>query len=294
MDLNDLAVFVRVIEAGSFTGAARLLGLPKATVSRRVAELERALGVRLLQRTTRSLSVTDAGRLYYEQSSQALRTIEIANQQLAETTVEPSGTLRVSAPMGMGQSPFIDAMSEFLVAHPKVKLELILSDDLLNLVEEGIDLAFRSGVLSDSTLVARKIGETHRILCASPAYLRRHGAPATLSDLRRHECVISGRSLAGVQWTLHGPRGRESVPVGGRVAVNEMFAVVAAAMAGHGIALVPHNMVGQAVQRRRLVHVLPKYATSAGGFYAVYPSSRHLSPAVKIFVDMVAKRFPVA
>src|SRR3984893_6121605 len=169
LDLNDIVVFARVVEAGSFTAAARLLGMPKTTVSRRIAALEREVGVRLLQRTTRSLNVT-AGRLYYEESSQALRTIEDANLRLAEARAEPSGTIRVSAPVGFGGYFLSSAIFDFLATYPKTKVELRLTDDKLNLVENGIDLSFRTGILPDSTLIARKLGSTHRILCASPNY----------------------------------------------------------------------------------------------------------------------------
>ena len=149
LDLNDIVVFARVVEAGSFTAAARLLSIPKATVSRRIAALEREVGVRLLQRTTRSLNMTDAGRLYYEQSSRALRTIEEANLHLAEARAEPSGTIRISAPVGLGGYFLTGAVFDFLAAHPKTKVELRLTDDILNLVENGIDLAFRTGILPE-------------------------------------------------------------------------------------------------------------------------------------------------
>src|ERR1700733_12669813 len=156
LDLNDIMVFARVVEAGSFTAAARLLGMPKTTVSRRIAALEREVGVRLVHRTTRSLSMTDAGRLYYEQSSRALRTIEDANLRLAEARAEPSGTIRISAPVGFGGHFLIRAVVEFLTLYPKTNVELRLTDDKLNLIEDGIDLAFRTGRLENSTLIARK------------------------------------------------------------------------------------------------------------------------------------------
>src|SRR5260221_277985 len=157
INLNDIVLFARVVEAGSFTAAARLLGQPKTTVSRRIAALEREVGVRLLQRTTRSLTMTDAGRLYYERSSLALRTLEEANLQLAEARTEPSGTLRISSPVGFGGHFLSGMVFDFLAMHPKTKVELRLTDDKLNLVENGIDLAFRTGILPDSTLIARKL-----------------------------------------------------------------------------------------------------------------------------------------
>jgi DNA-binding transcriptional LysR family regulator len=290
IDLNDIMVFARVIEAGSFTAAARLLGMPKTTVSRRIAALEREVGVRLLQRTTRSLNVTDAGRLYYEESSQALRTIEDANLRLAEASTEPSGTIRVSAPVGFGGFFLSSTIVDFLATYPKTKVELRLTDDTLNLIENGIDLSFRTGILPDSTLIARKLGATHRVLCASPDYLARYGVPAAPADLVRHRCVIAGPSTAGAHWVLEGPHGQETVTVSGRFAANEMQAVIAAAIAGHGIAQLPHQVAETHVGDGRLRRVLDGYATPAGGLYAVYPSSRHVSPSVKAFVELAAER----
>jgi DNA-binding transcriptional LysR family regulator len=293
LDLNDILIFARVVEAGSFTAAARLLGMPKTTVSRRIAALEREIGMRLIQRTTRSLNMTDAGRLYYEQSSQALRTIEDANLRLAEARAEPSGTIRISAPVGFGDSFLTGAVSDFLAAYPKTRVELCLTDDQLNLVESGIDLAFRTGILPDSTLVARKLGSTHRILCASPDYLARRGVPAMPADLARHQCVIAGPT-ASAYWVLDGPHGQETVTVSGRFAANEMRAVIAAAIAGFGIAQLPNRIAETSIGDGRLRRVLGDYTTPVGGLYAVYPSSRHLSPLVKAFFELAAVRLSAA
>lgn len=290
LNLNDIVVFARVVEAGSFTAAARLLGMPKTTVSRRIAALEREVGVRLVQRTTRSLNLTDAGRLYYEQSSQALRAIEDANLQLAEARAEPSGTIRISAPVGFAGHFLTRAAFDFLAAHPKTRVELHLTDDTLNLVGNRIDLAFRTGILSDSTLIARKLGATHRILCASPDYLARQGVPAVSADLARHHCVIAGSSTGGAHWVLDGPRGQETVAVSGRFAANEMQAVIGAAIAGYGIAQLPYQAAEAPIRDGRLRRVLGDYTTPAGGLYAVYPSSRHVSPLVRIFIELAAER----
>jgi DNA-binding transcriptional LysR family regulator len=289
-DVNDIAVFVRVVDAGSFTAAARLLGMPKTTVSRRVAMLEQALGARLIQRTTRSLRVTDAGRRYYAESSAALRMIEDANRRLAEARAEPAGTIRVSAPVGFGANFLTEAVFDLLAAYPGSSVELHLTDEVLNLVEDGIDVAFRTGVLPDSTLVARRLGDTHRILCASLDYLERHGAPSVPADLAAHRCVIAGPSATGASWVLVGPHGRETVGVTGRFAANEMQAVLAAAIAGHGIAQLPVQITRAPILAGRLARVLDSYATPAGGLYAVYPSSRHLSPLVKALVEFASER----
>jgi DNA-binding transcriptional LysR family regulator len=289
LDLNDIVVFARVIEAGSFTAAARLLGMPKTTVSRRIAALEREVGVRLLQRTTRSLNVTDAGRLYYEQSSQALRTIDDANLRLAEARAEPSGTIRISAPVGFGGHFLPGAIFDFLAKYPKTKVELSLTDDRLNLVENRIDLAFRTGILPDSTLIARKLGSTHRILCASPNYLARQGMPVVPADLASHHCVIAGPSTVNAHWVLEGPHGQETVMVSGRFAANEMQVVIAAAIAGYGIAQLPHQVAEAPLKNGLLLRVLDDYTTPAGGLYIVYPSSRHLSPLVTAFMELAAE-----
>ncbi|UVK44460.1 LysR family transcriptional regulator [Mesorhizobium sp. AR07] len=290
LDLNDIVVFARVVEAGSFTAAARLLAMPKTTVSRRIAALEREVGVRLLQRTTRSLNMTAAGRLYYEQSSQGLRTIEEANLRLAEARAEPSGTIRISGPVGFGGHFLIRTVIDLLALYPKTNVELRLTDDRLNLVEDGIDLAFRTGILQDSTLIARKLGSTHRLLCASPDYLARHGTPESPADLTHHQCVIAGPSASGVHWLLAGPRGQETVVVAGRFAANEMQAVVAAALAGFGIAQLPQAIAEGLINDGRLLRVLGDYTTPAGGLHVVYPNSRHLSPLVRAFIELASER----
>ncbi|MBB3391616.1 DNA-binding transcriptional LysR family regulator [Rhizobium sp. BK275] len=290
IDLNDIAIFARVIEAGSFTAAARLIGTPKTTVSRRIAALERELGVRLLQRTTRSLSMTDAGRLYYEEASQALRRIEEANIRLAEARAEPVGTIRISAPLGFVSHFLADTIFEFMATYEKSRVELRLTDEKLNLIDNGIDLAFRTGTLEDSTLIARRLGPTYRLLCASPAYLARAGTPATPTDLASHQCVIAGPSAAHAVWVLQGERGEESVAVSGRFAANEMQAVMAAALAGYGIAQLPYGIAFAGIADGRLQRVLENYTTPAGGLHVVYPSSKHLSPLVRAFIALAEKR----
>ncbi len=180
-------------------------------------------------------------------------------------------------------------MFDFLAAHPKTRVELRLTDDTLNLVESGIDLAFRTGVLPDSTLIARRLGSTHRILCASPDYLDRRGVPAAPAELAGHDCVIAGPSATGASWVLEGPEGRETVAVSGRFAANEMGAVYAAALAGHGIAQLPLGMAKAPVADGRLRRILPEHATPAGGLYAVYPSGQHLSPLVKAFIELCGR-----
>ena len=185
-------------------------------------------------------------------------------------------------------------MFDFLAAYPKTKVELRLTDDKLNLVESGIDLAFRTGILPNSRLIARKLGSTHKILCASPDYLARQGVPVVPADLAGHHCVIAGPSTASDHWVLDGPHGQETVTVSGRFAANEMQTVIAAAVAGYGIAQLPHQAAEASIKDGRLRRVLDEYTTPVGGLYAVYPSSRHLSPLVKAFIELAAERLSAA
>lgn len=288
VDLNDIPIFLKVVETGSFTAAARALGLPKTTVSRRVARLEEAIAVRLIQRTTRSLSLTDAGRRYYRESSDAFAALEEANQRTVDAQQEPSGTIRLSGP---ADPEFLaDIVSDFLAAYPKVRMEVVLTDQSLNLVEEGIDVAIRAGQLADSTLVARKLAPSRRVFVASPDYLDRAGVPKTLSDLVNHDCVIFGSSIEGAAWLVDGADGPEMVPVRGRVAVNTMRFAVRAAVGGLGIALIPSPMAARDVESGGLRMVLRDSEPPHGGLYALYPSARHMPLAVKVFVDFVAER----
>ncbi|WP_421724705.1 LysR family transcriptional regulator [Bauldia sp.] len=288
VDLNDIPVFLKVAETGSFTAAAGVLGLPKTTVSRRVAKLESAIGVRLIQRTTRSLSLTDVGRTYYRDCREALDVVADASRRSADTQQEPSGTVRVSGPADTGF--LAEIVADFMTANPKVRVELVLTDDHLNLVEEGVDVGIRAGNLSDSSLVARKLAPSRRVFVAAPAYLVRAGEPTSPADLIDHDCVVFGRTLEGATWPVQGPDGPETVPIHGRIAVNTMQSAVQAAIHGLGVALIPSPLAAEAVRTGRLRRVLRAFEPPHGGLYAVYPSNRHMPVAVKAFVDFVAER----
>jgi DNA-binding transcriptional LysR family regulator len=250
--LEDVAVFVSVVEEGSFANAARRLKLPPTTVSRRVRQLEEGLGVRLLHRTTRSLALTEAGRQYFEACSVGLGQIDEADRTARDTQVEPSGTVRISAPVNLGVEFFNSMIADFLAQNSRVKAEIILSDERLDLVRARVDVALRTGALPDSSFVARKVGSGRRIFCASPAYLERRGVPKVPDDLRHHDCVVSGDSTEGASWTFKGPDGPETVPVAGRLAVNVMSLAVAAAVAGLGIAQAPEGLTIPDVKAGRL------------------------------------------
>jgi DNA-binding transcriptional LysR family regulator len=280
-----------VVDAGSFTGAARMLGQPKTTVSRRIASLEAALGSRLLQRTTRSLALTDAGRRYYGECREALAAIDAANRDVGHAQAEPSGTIRISAPADAGGYFLFDAVADFLTRYPHVKAEVILTDERLNLIEARIDVAFRAGPLEDSTLVARRLSPAHHVFCASPRYLAEASTPRKPADLRDHDCIVLRGTIEGAQWVVYGPEGSETVPVRGRLAANAMHFVMRAAIAGLGIARLPAPLAARDIRAGRLRAVLDGYHAGPGGMYAVYPSSRHLSAAVKALIETAARRF---
>ena len=288
MDMNDVAVFVKVVEAGSFTGAAKLLKQPKTTVSRKVARLEEALGARLLQRTTRSVSLTDTGQRFYRACSDALAAIDTATRSVGEEHGVPSGTIRVSAP---ADAYFLsEIVAAFLARYERMKVEVVLTDARLNLIEQGIDLAFRAGPLEDSTLVARRLVTSRRICCAGPAYLEKRGAPMVPSDLKDHDCIIYRGRVDGATWTLDGKDGPETVVVRGRLAADTMRFVIDAAVAGIGIARVPAGMVSENILDGSLTTVLDDFARKQTGMFVVYPSGRHLSAAVRAFVELAIAR----
>ncbi len=287
MDLNALAVFVGVVEAGSFTAGAKHLGLPKGSVSRKISRLETSLGVRLLHRTTRKLSLTVTGRAYYEQCRKGLEELDAANRLIGDTKTAPSGTLRISAPVDFAKGGLADWVADFLKCHENASVELVLSDHYVDLIEQRIDLAFRTGRLRDSSFIARKLGSARRVLCASPDYLERYGEPETISALQRHNCVVHGTSVSAVSWHLRGQEGDVSVPIRSRVAGDSMGFATRAARSGLGIALLPEGVVRTEVQTGRLVRVLASYATEGQGLYAVYPSNRQLSANVRAFLDIV-------
>lgn len=291
IDLNDVAIFVRVVEARSFTGAARSLRVPNTTVSRRVRKLEDRLGVRLLHRTTRSLNLTDAGRSYYEACSRSLSDIEDADQLVSETQTVPTGTIRISAPADFGGSFFVDVIADFLAQHPRVKAEVLLTDEQLNLIEARVDVALRASQLTDSTLVARKLGPTRRLFCASPAYIAARGEPRILDDLKNHDCIIFAGSVTGATWTVDGKDGTETISVNGRIAANTMLFALRAAVAGLGIAQLPEAIATRQIQAGRLITTLGQYSRERGGLYLVYPDRRHLSAATKAIIEHLARRF---
>jgi DNA-binding transcriptional LysR family regulator len=281
MDLNRIAVFSRVVEAGSFTSAAAALGVRKSSVSRSVAALETELGIRLLQRTTRKLSLTDAGRAYYERARDALAALEEAQHAASSLGAEPRGVVRVTAPVDLAGGLAV-VTSAFVRSHPAVRVEVSLTARFVDLVKEGFDLAVRAGPLTDSSLLARKLGESEHGLFASRAYLDTAGRPRRLSDLTRHECILYRASGATATWRLSGPRGEEEVSVRGRLETDEFAFVRASVRAGAGIAFTPVGLLAPLVKNGELERVLPRYALRGAPVHIVWPSRRFEPAAVML------------
>jgi DNA-binding transcriptional LysR family regulator len=287
--LNQVAVFVRVVETGSFTAAAAALGLPKSSVSRGVSRLELELGVRLLQRTTRSVHLTDAGHAYYERVAQALSGLQDAQSAVSDMQATPSGLVRVTAAVDIGASVLSPLVARFVRKHPGIHVEMLLTGRLLNLVEEGVDLAVRAGKLDDSSLVARKVGTLETRLLAAPGYLRRKGTPKAVADLSRHECVLFRARRGRSSWELSGPKGVERVDVTGSVSADDLTFIRQMLLAGTGIGLVPWTSCAQDIERGRLVRVLAEYAAPGGALHVVYPSARYVPQRVALLRDFLVQ-----
>jgi DNA-binding transcriptional LysR family regulator len=289
--LNEMAVFARVVAAGSLSGAARELSLSPAMVSRRLAALESRLGVRLVNRTTRSLHLTDEGASYYESCARVLAEIEQADAAVSAGRQEPQGTLRVALAASFGNQYVAPLIPQFALRYPAVQLALSLSDRTVNLIEEGFDLGIRIGQLADSSLAARKLAPNRRVVCASPEYLRRHGNPRQPYELAQHNCLIAGDFAA--TWDYKDPDGKAgAVRVAGRYACDNWEVLREWALAGLGVALKSTWDVRRHLEDGSLVSLLPGYSFDTDvAIYAVYPHRRHLPAKTRAFIEFLADSF---
>jgi DNA-binding transcriptional LysR family regulator len=287
-----MTAFAKVVEQGSFARAAERLSISTSACSRQVAELEAHLEARLLNRTTRRLSLTESGKSFYERCVQLLADLEDAEQSAAGSTARAHGTLRVTTSINFGVRHVSPAIGAFLAVYPEVKFDVSLSDRIVDLVEEGYDLAIRIGAAGGETVVARKLGEARMVACASPAYLEAHGGPKTPEELARHPCLTYEYTPVRNVWPFRGKDGREhAVRVSGPLHSNNGDLLAAAAVAGVGIAYEPEFILGPDLKAGRLVPILTSYSAPPGPIYAVYPSRRYLSAKVRAFVDFLAQRF---
>lgn len=292
LDLNDIALFIQIVRSGSFAAAGRHLGVPGNTVSRRIQGLEAQLGVRLLQRSTRKLTLTGAGQAFHERCESAVGGLIDAGRDLMAGGTEPGGLVRVAAPADFLDVFRIEWVSEFMTLYPRVRLDFVLSDTHADLIAERIDVAFRGGPLADLGYVRREIvrEENHRLV-ASPAYIAARGNPVVLQDLRKHECLSFPGPHGRMTWRLVGPDGlEETVEVTARFSGNTAQSIRRAALVGLGITLLPYAIIRADLQAGLLVTVLPHYHYRGFAFSVLYPSRRHLAPAVAAFIELVAEK----
>jgi DNA-binding transcriptional LysR family regulator len=289
MDLNEVAVFIQVVQSGSFSQAAKKLSMPNSTVSFKVSSLEKRLGVTLIQRTTRKLNITPAGRAYYETCLLGLEQIHAAEEEIMSVQSEPQGLLRVTAPIELGMSVLPGLVSEYMRKYPKVRVEVILSGRRVDLVSENVDLAIRAGDLEDSTLIAKKIGSAYFVPVATPKYLKSKGTPTHPRELHQHQC-IQFTVLGLEEWRLTSTKGSLNVPVPGRIVIDDLSMVKHMALLGDGIALLPTHFCYGEVEAGKLVRILPEWRTTENPVHFVYPAQRYVTPKLSSFMTMAAEK----
>lgn len=283
--LELMGLFAVLVEQGSFTATAELLDMPKSSVSQKLARLEAHLGVRLLQRTTRRLSLTPQGEIYYGHCRALREQAERAARDMAMLSAEPSGRLRITAPEASGTLLLGSMLAEFQLAYPQVAIELILTDQQQDLIAEGYDLAIRAAPLKDSSFICRKVGAVSRFLVASPGYLARRGVPMRVEELQQHDCL---RHLSLPNW----PLGDKKIAVPGHLQCNSLLALHNMALAGAGIALLPEHVCRSSLQEGSLQVVLDQVPVPPNPFYFIYPSREYLAPALVALMDWLVKRLP--
>lgn len=290
---QEMKAFAAVVDAGSFVRAAEALNASKTAVSRLVSELEARLGVRLMQRTTRKLSLTDEGAAFHARCKELLAGVEEAEAEITAHAGEVVGQLRINVPVSFGLMHLAPLWADFLRQHPKVSLEVSLVDRFVDLVDEGYDLAIRIARLPSSSLVSRRLTSTRMVLCASPEYLRQHGHPTVPADLARHPVLSYSLLATGDSWEFDGPEGRVSVKVTPRLQSNNGETCIAAALRHQGVILQPSFLVAQHLASGALVELMPQYRSIELGVYAVYPTRRHLPTKVRAMVDYLVQAFRV-
>ncbi|MCP1625897.1 LysR family transcriptional regulator [Pseudomonas nitroreducens] len=289
--LEQMATFVRAVELGSFSAAAEELQMSSQLVGKQVKMLEQHLGLSLLNRTTRRQSLTDFGRAFYQRAKLILADMEAAESLAAVTRGTPSGRLRINAPVTFGMRVLSPRLLEYMVRYPQVAVDLTLSNDLVDLVNDGYDVVFRIGELADSRLKAVPLAPYRLVLCAAPAYLARRPAIRTPGDLSQHECLGFAFSDGRSSWTFDGPEGRIEVPITSRLTINQGDPLLAAAVAGLGVVLQPRELVGDALRSGTLVQLLPQYSVPTSPMHILYAPDRRLTPKLRSFLDFAIAAF---
>lgn len=289
--LTDIAVFAQVVRSGSFTAAAQRLSLSKSVVSKYVTRLENRLGARLLNRTTRRLSLTEVGRAFYERSRRGLLEIEEAEAEVSRLQGEPRGRLRINAPMSFGVLHIGPVIPDFLRRYPELSVDMNLDDRQVDLIEGGFDVSVRISDLPDSSLIARRIGPCRHVIVASPNYLESHGSPRTPEDLRDHNVITYQYQESALEWHFKAPGEKPvSVPVSGSIQMNNSLGLRQALLNDAGISRIPTFVVGRDIQQGRLRAILTNYETLEISIYLVFAQRQHLSPKVRAFVEFMAER----
>ncbi|MEH6445621.1 MAG: LysR family transcriptional regulator [Oceanospirillaceae bacterium] len=286
--LDGLRTVIAVVETHSFTAASNRLGISKALVSKYVGEVEASLGARLFNRTTRRISLTDAGRRYYEQALLVLEQFSTMLDNVADEQTSPRGVLRVSAPVAIGEMVLAPLLPKFMQQFPELSIELILTNNPIDLIEEGIDVRIRTGGLDDSSMIARHLQTFPLVLTASPLYLQQHGLVQTPEDLTKHKCIVDSNFRIGSQWPMIAPDGTaHTINVNSAIAVNSPQAVREIAIADGGIAMTPKFIVDKALQKELLVEILSEYTRLEFGLYAVYPHRVYVGKKTRCFIDFL-------
>lgn len=291
MDLNDWLVFTKIIEAGGLSAASRLLDVPKSTLSRRLAKLEDDFGSRLLVRRGRTFELTDTGRLFYREARHLANLVATASERLAESTGQEGGTLRMAAPKTPGGYFLGIWLAEFLQQYPHIHIELDLSDSIVNLFEQGYDLALRVGPMVDSSLIARKLGKSERILVASPGYLELNGMPESPDELARHNCISFGEQRSGQSsWILSQNRKSQRINFYSALRCDDMATNLRLALSGAGIAMIPTFVCNESLSLGRLQQVLPKWSGPTAEFYLVYTERELMPKRLRLLIDFITER----
>jgi len=290
--LEGLKTVVAVVETNSFTAASDRLGISKALVSKYVGEVEKKLDIRLFNRTTRRLALTDAGRRYYEQSVTLLEQYAALVDNVTGEQTKPRGLLRISAPVTFGEMQLSPLLPKFLALYPDLKIELVLTNSAIDMLEEGIDVRLRIGGVDDSSMIARHLKTFPLVLCASPTYIQQHGLPKTPQQVAEHLCIIDSNFRIGKQWPIISPQGQaDTIDVQSIISVNSPQAVREVAISGGGIAMCPEFIVEDAINDGRLVTVLPNYTTLEFGLFAIYPHRKYVAKKVRCFIDFALEQF---
>lgn len=289
--LTSMSIFVKSVELGSFSAVADALHMSPQLVGKHIQMLEQQLGVRLLNRTTRRQSLTDIGRTLYERARIILAEVEAAENLVAETRIMPRGRLKINAPVTFGIHALAPRLHDYLNAYPDVSIDLALTNRFVDVIEEGYDVVFRIGELSDSGLIARSLAPYRLILCAAPSYLTSQTPIRTPMDLQQHECLGFSHTVLRTRWTFDGPGGRVSVPVSGRFMADNGEALLSAAIAGFGILLQPMELVSAELKSGRLVVVLPEYSALTQPLHILYAPDRRITPKLRSFIDFTLEAF---